>query len=198
MPRDFGAEIDGLKQEIQELKSLLQEKKSPSMLGKQLKESIKCENEDLIKVFEQLESVRTERKDTGAVSYVGTFESSGNQSIWVRDAISTDFLLTLNDNHMAEKVLSSIGNSQRLDILLALLKKPMTVAQMVEALDLKTTGQAYHHLKSLMAADLVKEDPHGEKGTYTVIPHRVQGILMMLAGVWDMVDNRYTSGTWEE
>ncbi len=29
-----------------------------------------------------------------------------------------------------------------------------------------------------------------------VIPYRVQGIIMLLAGVWDLVDKRYSSGEW--
>ena len=31
-----------------------------------------------------------------------------------------------------------------------------------------------------------------------IIPYRVQGIIMLLAGVADFTDNRYTSNTWEE
>ena len=95
---------------------------------------------------------------------------------------------------MVEKVLSSVGNGQRLAILLALLKKPMTANKLVETLGANTTGQVYHHLKPLVASDIVQE----EKGVYTVIPYRVQGIIMLLAGVWDLINTKYTSGKWEE
>jgi DNA gyrase subunit B len=197
MIRDYGTEIDELKNELQELKSLLITKKAASMPNDQLQEIVKTDNENLKKVFEQLDESSREKNDTGAISYVGTFESAGRRSIWVRDYISADRLLSLNENKIAEKVLNSIGNGQRLSILLALLKNPMSVTQLVDKLEFNTTGQAYHHLKSLMAADLVSEDEHGEKGTYIVRPHRVQGIIMMLAGIWDMIDSKYTSSTWE-
>jgi DNA gyrase subunit B len=107
-------------------------------------------------------------------------------------SIATDDLLRLNDNRMVEQVLASVGNGQRLSILLALLKKPMTVNQIIEAVGANSTGQVYHHLKPLTAADLVLE----EKGVYAVVPHRVQGIIMLLAGVWDLIDMKYTAGSW--
>jgi hypothetical protein len=43
-------------------------------------------------------------------------------------------------------------------------------------------------------ADIIYE----EKGIYAVKPHRVQGLIMLLAGVWDLTDPRYTHGSWEE
>lgn len=48
-----------------------------------------------------------------------------------------------------------------------------------------TTGQAYHHLKALQAADLVEQK---ERGLYCFKGHRVQSLLMLLAGVADALD----------
>ena len=73
----------------------------------------------------------------------------------------------------------------------------MTVAQLVEECGYNSTGQVYHHLKPLIAANLVAEDEHGDvKGRYIVVPHRVQGIIMLLAGISDMLDPQYTQGDW--
>lgn len=72
----------------------------------------------------------------------------------------------------------------------------MTVAQLVEECGYHSTGQVYHHLKPLLAADLVAEDRE-KKGCYVVQPHRVQGIIMLLAGISDMYDPRHAKGTWE-
>jgi DNA-binding transcriptional ArsR family regulator len=146
---------------------------------------------------DQLVDYTAAHQGSGALAYAGTFcsgdEQTTRQLIWAT-SISTDELLKLNDNRMVEKVLASVGNHQRLAILLLLLQKPLTVNQLVEASGANTTGQIYHHLKPLVAADTIQED----HGVYAVIPHRVQGIIMLLAGVWDLIDNRYTSGTWDE
>jgi Bacterial regulatory protein, arsR family len=147
----------------------------------------------LTQLRNQLVAFTDATHETGGVAYAGTFESCGRQSIWAK-AIQTDYLLTLNNQRRVEKVLASIGNSQRLGIVLALLKQPMTVVQLVDVLEAHSTGLIYHHLKPLLLADLIYE----ENGVYGVKPHRIQGIMMVLAGVWDLVDPRYTSGSWEE
>ncbi len=83
-------------------------------------------------------------------------------------------------------------------ILSTALQKPMTVAELIEACGLNSSGQVYHHMKPLLAADLIKEDNlNFAKGTYVVQPHKVQGIIMLLAGICDMTDETYSKGTWE-
>lgn len=94
-------------------------------------------------------------------------------------------------------MLACIGSSDRLRLLLAILCKPRTVAQLVGECGFSSTGQVYHHLKPLIAADLVTEDAGNEgKGVYVIVPHRVQGIIMLLAGISDMIDTTYTEGNW--
>ena len=101
------------------------------------------------------------------------------------------------ESNAAAKVLTCIGNNDRLNMLLALLRIPRTAAQLVEECGYNTTGQVYHHLKPLLAADLVKEDDKN-RGCYVIQPHRVQGIIMLLAGISDMLDTSYTQGDWEQ
>ncbi|MGN1346438.1 MAG: hypothetical protein ACI4V1_06610 [Eubacteriales bacterium] len=67
----------------------------------------------------------------------------------------------------------------------------------MDALHFGSTGQVYHHLKPLIAADIVTESAEDGKGRYAIVPHRVQGIIMLLAGVSDLTDTRYSSGTFE-
>jgi len=130
---------------------------------------------------------------------LGVFASGGRQSTWIRHQVCADDLLKLIENRMAERVLACVGNSDRLNILLSILKKPMTVAQLVEEGGYNSTGQVYHHLKPLLAADLIVEDSQNEgRGVYVVQPHRVQGIIMLLSGISDMLDPQYTQGDWEE
>lgn len=51
-------------------------------------------------------------------------------------------------------------------------------------------------MKPLLAADVVVEDEK-QKGVYIIQPHKVQGIIMLLAGISDMVDETYTQRVWE-
>ncbi len=148
--------------------------------------------------MKELEDDCIASKDMGRVTYLGVFASGERQSNWVRKSVPAGGLLRLIETREAEKVLACIGSSDRLNLLLALLKKPMTVNQLVEECGCRSTGQVYHHLKPLLAADLVEEDTKEErKGYYAVRPHRVQGIIMLLAGVSDMLDPAYARGSWD-
>ncbi len=191
--RDYGAEIDALKKELSEIKELLGGKKKS---GKAIPPLTNHPDERLNALMSELDTdVKTQGK-TGLITYLGVFASGGRQSNWIKSRVSANDLLALIENRTAEKVLRCIGNGDRLNILLAILKKPMTVAELVEECSLSSTGQAYHHMKPLLAADLIAES--GEKGVYIIQPHKVQGIIMLLAGVCDMVDETYTKGTWGE
>ena len=132
---------------------------------------------------------------SGLVTYLGVYNSGGRQSNWIRNNVSTDKLLTLIESGLASKVLACIGNANRLTILLEILRGPKTVASLVEECGFGSTGQVYHHMKPLFAADIVVEDEQ-QKGVYVIQPHKVQGIIMLLAGISDMVDETYTQRTW--
>lgn len=201
MERDYGMELDKLKEqlgEMQKMISVMMENNS-GVEHKRVGHVEKMENmhpdEHIMACLDQLENTAGENGQTGAITYLGVFSSSGRQSTWIRKDVNTDNLLCLISNRVAERVLSCIGNSDRLNILLALLKKPMTVAELVTECGLNSTGQAYHHMKPLLAADLIGED---SKGTYIVQPYKVQGIIMLLAGICDMVDETYSQSSWED
>ncbi|MCL2507973.1 MAG: DUF2087 domain-containing protein [Oscillospiraceae bacterium] len=105
-------------------------------------------------------------------------------------------LFRLTENSAAEKVLGCIGSGDRLALLLALVREPMTVAALVEKRGYNSTGQVYHHLKPLIAADLVAEDKKAAKGTYFVRPQRVKGVMTLLAGIHELV-SADPKGSWE-
>ena len=113
---------------------------------------------------------------------------------WNGQQSGNDILKRLQESGMAGKVLACIGNADRLTILLEILCGPKTVAQLVERCGFGSTGQVYHHMKPLLAANIVAEDEQ-QKGVYVIRPHKVQGIIMLLAGISDMVDETYTQGT---
>ena len=202
MPRDLEQEMDEIKQQLEELKTLLtgkcskEQKEPPKMVGKIQKMPDMHPDPIIMKMLDRLENTCGEKGETGTITYLGVFASGGRQSTWIQNEINTDELLELIENRTAEKVLACIGNNDRLNILLALLKQPMTVAALVEKCGYNSTGQVYHHLKPLVAADLIAEDKYSAKGTYIVKPHRVQGIIMLLAGIHDMIDIKYSTGNW--
>lgn len=211
MGRDYGKEIDSLREQMESLQSmtssqfdelrtmvmaLLPNKPSTEKLERVHVMHGMHPDSRLSKMMEEL-CYKTEEKDVnGLVTYLGVYISGGQQANWIRNAIPADELLSLIESGVASKVLACIGNADRLAILLEILRGPKTVVKLVEKCGFGSTGQVYHHMKPLLAADLVVEDEQ-QKGVYIIQPHKVQGIIMLLAGISDMVDETYTQGTWE-
>jgi DNA-binding transcriptional ArsR family regulator len=189
MDRNYGIEIDELKKDIAEIKELLTLRKEPNR-GKSGGWSPESE-----KSIEEVKDMAARTgNNLGAIFYKGFFESAGREAKWkLVDGIND--LMEMPQDKLSV-VLSSLGNQQRWEILCALLKKPMTVAQIVEMFDMKTSGKAYHHLNNLIAADLLEEDKNAEKGTYAVKGHRVSGIILIMTGVHQLTDARYSNGEW--
>lgn len=150
----------------------------------------------LSELMEEMCYKTEEGNESGLVTYLGVYNSGGRQSNWIRNTVPTEDLLSLVESGIAGKVLACIGNPDRLTILLEILRGPKTVASLVEKCGFGSTGQVYHHMKPLLAADIITEDGQ-KKGVYVIQPHKVQGIIMLLAGISDMVDETYTQGTWE-
>ena len=147
-------------------------------------------------LHEELCEKADRNESTGCITHLGVFASGGRQSNWVKHEVNTDALLALIESNAAAKVLACIGSNERLNLLLALLREPRSAANLVEDCGYNTTGQVYHHLRPLLAADLVVEDAHA-RGKYCVQPHRVSGIIMLLAGISDMLDTKYSQGKWD-
>lgn len=208
MERDYGKEIDSLREQIKCLQSMtssqfdeLRTMVIPNKPSTEKLERVHVMREmhpdsRLSKMMEELCYKTEEKKVTGFVSYFGVYNSARRQSNWIRNAVPIDKLLPLIESGVASKVLSCIGNVNRLAILLEILHGPKTVTMLVEKCGFGSTGQVYHHMKPLLAADVVVEDEK-QKGVYIIQPHKVQGIIMLLAGISDMVDETYTQRVWE-
>ena len=186
MDRNYGIEIDELRKDIAEINELLVSRKLPKT-GGWTPESEK-------RIDEVREWANESDNAIGAIFYYGFFDSDGRGAKWnLREGIND--LMNMPQDKLSV-VLSSLGNQQRWEILCALLKKPMTVAQIVEMFDMKTSGKAYHHLNNLITADLLEEVKDAEKGVYAVKGHRVSGIICVMAGVNKLTDTMYSSGEW--
>lgn len=199
--RDYGKEIDALKEQLASIQSMLSAKAPLKPSTEELEKVAVMHgmhpDSRLSWLMEDLCYQTEDSNVSGLVTYLGVYTSGGRQSNWIRNAVPADKLLSLIGSGVASKVLACIGNANRLAILLEILRGPKTVAMLVEKCGFGSTGQVYHHMKPLLAADVVVEDEQ-QKGVYVIQPHRVQGIIMLLAGISDMVDETYTQGAWEE
>lgn len=188
MDRDYGKEIDMLRQELSEIRHLLTQESAQNSLQKSTaKEQNSSElrsDPAICSIMDQMKNTCYEKNLNGAITHIGFFASGNQQSTWIR---KTDFTHEGLQNLVAEKnekFLSCIGNRDRMNILLALLKKPMTVAELVEECHLNSTGQAYHHMQPLLAVDLIKEDSeHHAKGVYTIQSGKAEGIITLLISI---------------
>jgi hypothetical protein len=182
MEYDCRKEIERLRKEIEDLKERfgrMERISSKEPLKKPHIMRNEQSNPESNRIMDSLLEISEKENRTGSVTCMGVFRSSGRQSQWITESRNTDDLLALIEIKLASAVLQCIGNSDRLNLLLTLLRTPMTVASLVEKCGFNTTGQAYHHLKPLIAADLVYEVEQGERGVYAVRPH-FQGFIYFI------------------
>lgn len=211
MERNYDKEIDSLRDQMESLQNMVfpQLDELRAMVMELLPNKPSTEKLERVHVMhgmhpdsrlsEQMEDLcyKTEEKGvSGLVTYLGVYNSGGRQSNWIRNSVPTDELLALIESGVAGKVLACIGNSNRFAMLLEILRGPKTVVSLVKKCGFGSTGQVYHHMKPLLAADIVVEDEQ-QKGVYVIQPHKVQGIIMLLTGISDMVNETYTQGAWE-
>ncbi len=173
MNRDLSSEIDELKKQMAELHQLVQhmvlERKPAANLS--LADPI---YEDSI----------MKDPDSSSVFYSGHVQLNGQGLRWAPQERRMQELLGLNSEKVA-KVLAALGNKQRLDILRTVLNEPLTGAELVDRLNMGTTGQLYHHLKALIGANLLVQEPGGR---YGFPMHRCLPFLLLLAAVSDLLD----------
>jgi DNA-binding transcriptional ArsR family regulator len=101
-------------------------------------------------------------QDTPIIGHFGAVNIEGKPHSWwsIRYDNAVPKLLT-NPDYKVAQILSVLGSEVRLAILRHLLDAPKTAAEIVAALSLKTTGQAYHHLRELERAGYVKQKEGG-------------------------------------
>ncbi len=193
MERNYGTEIDELRKQLSEIKMLLSDLKStnsevaPSTPNdcNQIEnaESINSDK-NLMKLMEDCEKKCLEENLSGCMTYLGVFSSGDNQTNWAEKDKSIDEFLNLVNNSAATGIMLTLGSGERFKIVTALLKKPMTVAEMTKELNFETTGKTYHHLKPLIYDGIVVEV---QKSLYSIVPCKYRGILLVLAGINDLI-----------
>ncbi|GAA4911141.1 helix-turn-helix protein [Actinomycetospora succinea] len=80
------------------------------------------------------------------------------------------------------EVLAALGHPVRLALVRRLLVGPAGTSELVEAADLSSSGQLYHHLRTLTAARVVEQDGR----TYRVPDSGVVPVLVALLAAADL------------
>lgn len=130
--------------------------------------------DDPTATFWALEGLRPQAAGSGAVVYAGTFRSEAGEVEW-QYAHHVDALLGAPDvagaaDEDAERAdlaqvavrLAALGHPARLAILAAVLRGHDRTADLAELLDLGTSGQVYHHVKTLTAAGWLRPAARGQ------------------------------------
>jgi hypothetical protein len=125
--------------------------------------------------------------DDSMLGYYGSSDSQAGYRNAPEERPVEDLLGTTVDE--SARALAAIGQTQRLRIVLLLLKRPASASDLVRNLSLGTSGAAYHHLNVLKAAGLVQQDQWGD---FSIVPGRIPGITLILKGLSGMLD---VSGT---
>ena len=176
--RDYGVELDLLHTQMNELQQLF---KSFMNEGSHHR-TAQHETEAVRKVAADNQE---DEGDTGVIFYSGHYHENEMQYRWEPQERKVSQLLELDGDKTA-KILAALGHKQRLDILRSVLKEPLTGTELVERLNMGTTGQLYHHIKALLGADLLIQEERG--GKYSLAGRRALPVLLLLAAASDLLD----------
>lgn len=128
--------------------------------------------------FRLLETVRSIADGEPATGFAGVARTDDGELAfeWTRTG---EFLMELDWASLGDK-LTAIGHPLRLAILQQLLAGATTVNQLVDELNLTSTGTAYHHLSQMQAAGWVASP---SRGTWVIPPHTVIPLLAILTAL---------------
>lgn len=112
---------------------------------------------------------------TGTVGYHG--EITVGEATYAYEWVRPTPHLTEGSWDEAMKHLGATAHPVRGRILQHLLRHPASVAELVEAGIVSSTGTGYHHLAALQSAGWIQKDPHG---LHSIKPKRVIALLALI------------------
>lgn len=116
----------------------------------------------------------------GVVTYQGDVHLNGDVEWSI--GYSPDSILELPGARTSE-VLAALGHPIRLRIVRELLLGPAHASELQDAVGLGSTGQVYHHLKTLGSANVVEQHARGE---YRIAAKKVVPLLVSMLAAADI------------
>jgi DNA-binding transcriptional ArsR family regulator len=115
------------------------------------------DSDDLLKLLERRRAAapKDRRGRSGVVSYGGSVGVGTAEYLWAIERPATSVLD--GDLEIAAHVLATLGNPQRLRLLVALVERPRTAAELQKIIASKSPGPLYHHLRDLLALGVVAQ-----------------------------------------
>lgn len=127
--------------------------------------------------FWALETLREQvAGEDGAVLWTGVVPTPGGVVEWQMARAATELLDPEDPTPFADS-LAALGHPVRLRLLLAVIRGTDRLAELAEELGLASTGQLYHHVKSLTAAGWLRS---AARGHVSVPAERVVPLLVIL------------------
>lgn len=116
----------------------------------------------------------------GMIAYQGDVHLHG--TVHWDISYSPDAIVELPISSMSE-VLAALGHPVRLQIVRTLLRGPANAADLHAAVGVGSSGQIYHHLKTLSSTNIVEQ--HG-RGDYRIASKRVVPLLVSMLSAADI------------
>ncbi|MGF0313592.1 ArsR/SmtB family transcription factor [Rhodococcus sp. IEGM1428] len=116
----------------------------------------------------------------GMIAYQGDVRLHGTVRWDI--SYSPDAIVDLPISSMSE-VLAALGHPVRLQIVRMLLRGPANAADLHAAVGVGSSGQIYHHLKTLSSANIVEQ--HG-RGDYRIAAKRAVPLLVSMLAAADI------------
>ena len=116
----------------------------------------------------------------GVVSYQGEVHLYGDVSWSI--GYASGAILELSVPRTTD-VLAALGHPVRLQIVRMLLRGPANAADLQAAVGLGSTGQVYHHLKTLVSANIVEQQARGD---YRIGAKKVVPLLVSMLAAADI------------
>lgn len=123
---------------------------------------------------------RLDVRTGGQVGYSGVVTLQG-RVVW-NIGLAAESILDLPDTRSAA-VLAGLGHPTRAALTRRLLAGPATTAELQQVVDGSSTGQLYHHLRTMTACGLVEQDGRGH---YRVSPPVVVPAMVLLLAAADI------------
>lgn len=125
----------------------------------------------------------------GEIGYQGSVRLHGHVEWGVRYAAVSGTELPAQP---AGGVLAALGHPIRVALAQRLLRGPATAAELQEAVGLSSTGQLYHHMRSLTSAGVAEQDG---RGAYRVPARAVVPTLVLIVAASDVARAIATTST---